>query len=99
MYHAFRLMYEVESMLDGKTPRIFFEDESEERLFLMDVRNEKISFKKCYSLVYDKLELLNKNKPFTSDILIDKLSLDSKGFEILNQWVIDLRRNSLLSLK
>jgi hypothetical protein len=65
---------------------------------IQKIRKGEISFKKLYSLLNEKLDKIQKKKPYTNDYLIDKIVVGSNCYDILNKWIINLRKNSLIKL-
>eukprot|EP01080_Neovahlkampfia_damariscottae_P002856 gene2856-4699_t len=75
LYHSFRLLFEIESMIKNKEPIMYFENEKKE--YLMNIRLQQ---KK-------KNEYLNELKIKLNDILLKMNELDSnfKSIDILNE--------------
>jgi hypothetical protein len=94
MYHAFRLIFEIERMLEGKEPKIFWENE--EREFLLNVRNEKKSKNEYLHEIKPKMENIEKiEKKLNQYFEVDVIKKGTKPFLILNDWLIDFRMNQI----
>lgn len=96
LYHALRLIMEVEVMLERKGPRVYFE--GKDRDFLLGIRNKKQKRNEYLMMYQEKYEEIEKKAPYTSVGLEDSLKPVSKstgkrneGFEILNAWLVEVR--------
>jgi len=72
LYHAFRLIFEIERILEGKIPKIYWENE--EREFLLNIRNEKKSKNEYLFEIKKKIENIENiekklNEYFEIDII------------------------------
>eukprot|EP01080_Neovahlkampfia_damariscottae_P001009 gene1009-9915_t len=84
LYHAFRLIFEIERMLDGKEPKIFWENE--EREFLLNVRNEKKSKNEYLFEIKKKMESIEKIEKKLNDYF--KVDIVKRGMGIV--FIINL---------
>ncbi|KAM9964801.1 hypothetical protein ACTFIW_004587 [Dictyostelium discoideum] len=98
-YHIIRLLIEMNDIINYKDIRIYLPNQSEERKLLMKIREgEEIDIQSCFELVQSKyLEFESKfnelKKNSTNDSII-KLN-SARALHVLNDWVIDIRRNSI----
>lgn len=102
-YHALRLCYETERLIQGLTPLIRFEKNSPEREKLMEIRNHLPSEEKrseYHQFIMNKLSSIEKTKPWNKVLNLHEIRMvDSGKYFVyhLNQWLIRLRVNDLLS--
>lgn len=99
MYHAFRLLFELENIVQGRLPRIYFTDEEQVsfpgmhphgarsfgmRSFLLSIRTDSIGRDQCLMWLNQRLELAIQT--------LKRSSLPScVDFNFVNEWLISVR--------
>lgn len=94
LYHAFRLLFETQRMLNGEGPRIYYE--GEQREFLLNVREKKLSKNEYLHQVQELMEKCEKEK---TSHLIDSIKKDTEPYKILENWLIQIRLKEIQELK
>lgn len=94
LYHSFRLLFEIERMLKGEGPLIYWE--GDQREFLMGVREKKLSKNEYLNQVQELMEKFEKEKPTH---LIEAIKKDTEPYKILENWLIQIRFKEIDELK
>jgi predicted nucleotidyltransferase len=110
MYHAFRLVMEGETLTTGQSPQIWFESDTPEHTFLMNIRRNLLGShdrNEHLRTLQERLESLEKKSNTPNLFQYDKLqpptsqqsheeSSDHPYF-ILNNWLVSVRLSFLTS--
>eukprot|EP00761_Pharyngomonas_kirbyi_P014724 gb/GECH01014754.1/.p1 GENE.gb/GECH01014754.1/~~gb/GECH01014754.1/.p1 ORF type:complete len:267 (+),score=55.56 gb/GECH01014754.1/:1-801(+) len=111
LYHAFRLTFELERILDGRDPWVWFPAGEEQREFLLSVRREEQSRNEYLTLLEEHLKPIREQKPWSQlaedvPLVSEKETGDGGDGEELengsaeegiNDWLISLRRQGFQS--
>jgi predicted nucleotidyltransferase len=84
LYHAFRLLFEIESMMNENEPIMYFENEK--RDFLMGVRNQERTRNDYLNELKERLSIVLKK--------MNTLEKEFKNKSVLQGWLIQCRCSS-----
>jgi predicted nucleotidyltransferase len=95
LYHAFRLIYETERILQGDLPLIRFETGSEIWKHLMEIRTHTPSQTQLNLYlreVKQRLEAIEKKDPWDEYVKVRTLKTPGlENFEAINRWLLSVR--------
>jgi len=94
MYHAFRLLFELERIVNkAQVPIIYFETGSEEREFLMHVRlqGDPQTRNKLLDQVQTRLQAIQHLKPW-NNVKEAAVKPGNESFTLLNNWLLKIRK-------
>jgi predicted nucleotidyltransferase len=95
LYHAFRLIFEIERILAGDHPIIRFERDSEEWKYLMEIRTHTPSQTQLNLYLRElkqRLDAIEKKDPYDEHVQVKSLKQPGvENFEKLNEWLLSCR--------
>ena len=100
-YHSLRLCYESERLMQGLTPRIWFEKDSPEWTKMMEIRTHLPSEEKrseIFQFIMEKLRNIEKSKPWINLPDLHEIKMQGSGDYFvyhLNRWLITVRSTYL----
>ena len=94
LYHAFRLLFELEHIvINSQLPIIYFENGTEERNFLMHVRQQgdAQTRNKLLDQIQTRLQAIQNLKPW-NNVRETAVKPGSNSFTVLNNWLLQIRK-------